>query len=151
AALSGLHVLLIPHESLCQQYKLDLMAATSSAGLQSIDSRVSINDAGTVAFAGFDSDGFSKVFTSQTPGTGQNVIGTFYNSNRRFGAAAINNQSPARVASQDLLAGSPPITSLRKWFADGSGADSTVGSSGQGRFCAGGFNNPKVGSPCLSD
>jgi hypothetical protein len=131
---------------LAASYKLDLMTATGSR-LSSIDSRVSINDAGTVAFAAFDTDG-SKLFVADSPGAISVISFPTGSPTRLFSAAAINNASPAVVATVERVSGAPPTFIVRKWAVDKSGSV-TVGNSGTSGigFCTGG---PVPGVSCTS-
>ncbi|MBX3747632.1 MAG: S8 family serine peptidase [Verrucomicrobiae bacterium] len=106
-------------------YELSL-AVTSGGDLSFIEPNVGINDAGTIAFTGFES-GFSKVFVVPTNGVVSSV--SFFSSTRTFGGAAINNASPARVASRDRVSGTPPTFFVRSWPEDGSLGATTIGRS----------------------
>ena len=124
AILSGLSLLFPPRESLC---KLELMAVTGAGSLQSIDGRLSINDLGTVGFAGIDSDGLSKLFISASPGSRTPI--SLFGAGRLFQSAAINNGSPPLVATVERVSGSPPTFIVRKWATDNS-TSFIVGNSG---------------------
>lgn len=106
-------------------YELSL-AVTTGGDLSFIDPNVGINDARTIAFTGFES-GLSKVFVVPTNGVVSSV--SFFSSTRTFGGAAIDNASPARVASRDRVSGTPPTFFVRSWPEDGSMGATTVGRS----------------------
>ena len=94
--------------------QLELLIDTSQ--INSIDPRfVSVNNDGTVAFAGTDGTGTRTFVISQA---GQAVAITFAGSSTRlFSGAAINNQNPPKVATRDRVSGSPPVWFIRKWPA----------------------------------
>jgi hypothetical protein len=99
--------------------------ATTSGALTAIDPYVSINDAGKVAFSGSDSVS-SRCFVI---GNGTISGVTFGGPNRLFEGAAINNATPARVATRDRVSGSPPTYFERIWNDDGTQTYSLVGAS----------------------
>lgn len=109
-----------------QGWSLKLMAQTGPA-LPSIDTYVSINNAGVIAFSGTDSTGSRTFVVDSTLGV---VPITFVASaTRLFTGAAINNATPASVASRDRVSGSPPTFFVRQWPASGSQAFTVVGRS----------------------
>ncbi|MCE9594418.1 MAG: hypothetical protein K8S98_09500 [Planctomycetes bacterium] len=94
--------------------------------LADIDTQLSINDKGEIAFTGVDAGG-SKAFAIRN-GVTKGI--TFFSATRVFNGAAINNASPiAQVATRDRFAGAPPLTFERKWPVDGSQALVKVGES----------------------
>jgi N-acetylmuramoyl-L-alanine amidase len=122
---------------------IDLLAETGS-GLTSIDANLSINDSGTIAFAGIDAQG-SKGFIVSAAGGATAV--TFFGPTRLFSGAAINDASPAQVVYRERVSGSPLITLVRRW-STGAGPATIVGRSGGGRICTGGIN---AGQSCTSN
>jgi len=103
-------------------YRLEVMARTGR-GFSEIDSRVSINDEGIVAFAGRDSEN-SKGFVSSQPGHSLGL--TLHGPSRTFSGSAINNAAVPEVVFRELVQG--PYYLIRRWAIDGS--VTLVGTSG---------------------
>lgn len=110
-----------------QDYSLELVARTGAGGLLTIDSRTGINDAGTIAFTGTDSDG-SKGFVTQMPAPGHRPV-TFFSPNRVFLGASINDAIPPQAAFSDRVSGSPPVWFIRRWNTLQSSSFTIIGQS----------------------
>lgn len=108
-------------------YEVDLV--TPPASFSSVDSNISINQKGTLAFVASDAaDGMSKVFISPCalplcPATAV----SFFGSGRQFMGASINNASPPSVLSVDRFSGAPPSFFLRTWSTAAPGTSALVG------------------------
>jgi hypothetical protein len=115
-------------------YALDL--AATPATQTSIDSFLSINTTGTVAFVASDKpDGLKKVFVSPTcpqPPCSPSPI-SFFSSGRFFNGASINNANPPLVLSEDSYGGS---YFLRSWQVTTPGSFALVASSSPSGFAA---------------
>jgi len=112
--------------SAADDYDVQLVARTGQ-GFTSFDQRVSINDSGWVAFVGQDSsDRFSKLFVNSLDvgawGSGLNSVVSIFSGDRLFEGAAINNESPPRIASSDRVSGATPSFFLRRWTASPGGS-----------------------------
>lgn len=100
-------------------YDFDIIAVTGQAGLTSIDSNVSINDSGKVAFVGRLAGG-EGVFVGDGSADPQNITPSRVTSRISFAPAVqINNMN--QVVARQLVSGSgttPPRTFLRRWDAN---------------------------------
>jgi hypothetical protein len=111
--------------SAADDYDVQLVARTGQ-GFLSFDQRVSINDSGWVAFVGQDSsDSLSKVLVNSLGegvwSSGVNSVVSIFGGDRVFEGAAINNQTPPRIASTERVSGALPSFFVRRWTADLSG------------------------------
>jgi len=103
-----------------------------SQTIQSIDSKVSVNKSGAIAFSVANTNNTSA-------GARVDVAHSAYpisfspSSNRTYGGASLND-APAvpEAAFVDQIAGAPPVTYVRRWNADGSAIETDIATSAGG-------------------
>ncbi len=106
-------------------YSYDLIAKSGGAeGLTSMNTQVSINDAGTVAFIGQKSTG-SGVYVGKGSSTAAIEASKGFDSpTRTFGFPEINNTG--QVSASERVSGSPPSYVIRKWDSTHPGTFSEI-------------------------
>ena len=104
--------------------------ASQGQTIASLDSKMSINKSGAMAFSatGIAGESVGAVATVSHNPYPVTYIG---GANRGFGGASLNDATPvAQVAFREIVSGAPPTYFIRRWDADGSGIETDIGVSG---------------------